>query len=282
MSTLRLEQIVIEDRLSKSNIASKVLKQIEDENTELKIEGYYAIAQLALNKYPEFLVDNDLQEIVYQVLSKVLLINNTELLTVTVGKIARCLEGDYLETVEFAASMLGALSDTTILDVELRGTYLVVVPHYELPESIKQYIVNTCYMPPMLVKPDKVTNRQNSGHITISKPLLLGKRVHSDPLNYTAINRQNSVCFNLDQRMLEILEESSKPLDTQDKKDSFKRNTIAYDKTYAHLAERPFYFTNNYDDRGRTYCGGWQVNYQGTDYKKAILNLAHKELIPLD
>jgi len=282
MSTLRLEQVVTEDRLAKSNIASKVLKRIEDEDTQLKVEAYFIIGQFVMSKYAHFLDDNDLQEIVYEVLSKVLLIESTELLTVTAGKIARAIDGSYLDCVEFAAAILGVLSDTSVLDIELRGEYLVIVSHYDLPEHIKQYIVNTCYIPPMLVRPELVTNNHSSGHITVDKCLLLGNRRHNHPLNYTAINRQNSVCFTLDERILGLVEESSKPLDTQKKRESFARNTIAFDATYTHLQGRHFYFTNNYDDRGRTYCGGWQVNYQGTDYKKALLNLAHKELIPLD
>ena len=34
-----------------------------------------------------------------------------------------------------------------------------------------------------------------------------------------------------------------------------------------------------YDYRGRTYCEGYYLNYQGNDYCKSILEFANKELI---
>jgi hypothetical protein len=240
------------------------------------------IAKAMHDTHWEFLEDNDVQEIVYSVLSTIALIDKTELLTVTAGKIARKLEGTYLECVELAASLLGTLSDTDVIDIELRGKYLVIVTHYMLPEDIKQYIVDTCYLPPMLVQPDEVLHGGTSGHLSFTKTLILKGNKHDLPLNYHATNRLNSVKFVLDERMLELEEESSKELDTQQKRESFARNLKAYNLAYVHLIGRPFHFTSNYDCRGRTYCGGWQVNYQGTDYKKSILSLAHKELIPLD
>ena len=43
-----------------------------------------------------------------------------------------------------------------------------------------------------------------------------------------------------------------------------------------------FYLTHKYDKRGRTYCQGYHVSYQGNTYRKAILQLADKELVPVE
>ncbi len=37
------------------------------------------------------------------------------------------------------------------------------------------------------------------------------------------------------------------------------------------------YLTHKYDRRGRCYASGYHINPQGTDYNKAVLQLAHKE-----
>jgi DNA-directed RNA polymerase len=39
------------------------------------------------------------------------------------------------------------------------------------------------------------------------------------------------------------------------------------------------YLTHRYDRRGRIYCTGYHVNEQGTDYHKAVLEFADKELV---
>jgi len=37
--------------------------------------------------------------------------------------------------------------------------------------------------------------------------------------------------------------------------------------------------THRYDKRGRVYCMGYHVNYQGTPWNKAVIELADKEMI---
>ena len=40
-----------------------------------------------------------------------------------------------------------------------------------------------------------------------------------------------------------------------------------------------FYFTHKVDKRGRLYCQGYHINYQSASYKKAMIELANKEII---
>ena len=274
----KLMQVLTEEKLSKSNIAKTVLEWIEADNSPIKAKATKAISK-TMRKNREFLTENDIEVITYTVLNCISTIDGTELLTVTAGKIARSLEGEYIPLVELAAKLLAGLSDTSVLDVELRGKHLVLVSKYELPEHIRQFILNTSYLPPMLCKPKRVSNNNTSGHLTVNKSLLLGNKWHKFPLNYRAINTLNSVKFELDPRIIELEETSSKPLDTKVKKDNFARNSIAYVATYNYLGNKSFHFPHNYDARGREYCSGWQTNYQGTDYKKASLSLVKKELI---
>ena len=45
------------------------------------------------------------------------------------------------------------------------------------------------------------------------------------------------------------------------------------------LEGNKFYFTWKFDSRGRMYSQGYHCNLQATEYKKAILNFSHEELI---
>jgi DNA-directed RNA polymerase len=38
-----------------------------------------------------------------------------------------------------------------------------------------------------------------------------------------------------------------------------------------------FWLTHKYDRRGRTYCVGYHINYQGTSWNKAVVEFANKE-----
>jgi DNA-directed RNA polymerase len=38
-----------------------------------------------------------------------------------------------------------------------------------------------------------------------------------------------------------------------------------------------FWLTHKYDKRGRTYCQGYHVSYQGNDYNKACIEFADGE-----
>jgi hypothetical protein len=40
-----------------------------------------------------------------------------------------------------------------------------------------------------------------------------------------------------------------------------------------------FCLTHKYDKRGRIYCQGYPVNYQGALWNKAVIQLAAKEIV---
>jgi DNA-directed RNA polymerase len=42
-----------------------------------------------------------------------------------------------------------------------------------------------------------------------------------------------------------------------------------------------FYLTHRYDKRGRVYCQGYHISYQGNAWNKSVIELADKEIIEL-
>ncbi len=76
-----------------------------------------------------------------------------------------------------------------------------------------------------------------------------------------------------------------KPKEGETKQDFEKRKRAfeKYDRTakdvMALLMQHSdrFWMTHRYDKRGRVYCQGYHVNYQGTPWNKAVVEFANKE-----
>ena len=58
----------------------------------------------------------------------------------------------------------------------------------------------------------------------------------------------------------------------------FYNSSVSVMEGIAELSD-VFYLTHKYDRRGRCYASGYHINTQGTDYNKAVIQLAHKEEI---
>jgi hypothetical protein len=82
-------------------------------------------------------------------------------------------------------------------------------------------------------------------------------------------------------RNLDKLKEGETHQEFEKRKRAFEK----YDKSAKHVIKlitgvtNVFYLTHRYDKRGRTYCQGYHVNYQGTAWNKACVEFAQKELI---
>ena len=48
------------------------------------------------------------------------------------------------------------------------------------------------------------------------------------------------------------------------------------------FAGKDIYLTHKYDKRGRVYCQGYYISYQGTDWNKAVIELSNKEIVSDD
>jgi DNA-directed RNA polymerase len=78
-----------------------------------------------------------------------------------------------------------------------------------------------------------------------------------------------------------------KPKEDEDYKEYQKRvkQFEKYDRTakdvmtHLEIADNEFYLTHKYDKRGRIYCQGYHVNYQGTPWNKAVIQFANEEIV---
>ena len=267
---LNLQQVVTEDRYSKQGVKELLFNEIDFgllAQTMECLQPWLKGAKTATIK------GMSLEDIAIQVLLVILTIRDTALFTSLVGMLTYKLTGSPTNNVITAGELLAKMSDCPLLILELRGQYIIASTPILLSDSSLARINRMAYVPPMLVEPKEVTDNKSSGHLRLKIPLILGKnKGHNLPQNYKFINNLNSIAFSLNEFILEYEEE----LTVHD------TTTIeAYNEVYNYLLENgnKFYFTNNFDNRGRSYCAGWQCNYQGTDFKKASIQLNTKELI---
>jgi len=73
-------------------------------------------------------------------------------------------------------------------------------------------------------------------------------------------------------------DKTNMPINT---KKSYKASSENLMSTLSVLSNGEFYLAHSYDHRGRHYARGYQLNYQGTDFNKASIEFANKEIIPV-
>lgn len=197
----------------------------------------------------------------------------------------------FFETAEECAKALEWVAvETDLVDYDVATSMFIV--KYDVSPDVRQLMTQYMYLPPMIVPPLPVTSNRGSGYLTnTSDSLILKQNHHDGDLALDSINRFNNVRFSLNQDVIRGIRNKRKNLDSPKDDESFqdyRKRVDAFEKferdcmhTFALLVNEgnEFYLTHKYDKRGRTYCQGYHVSYQGNDYAKAVLELADAEVV---
>ena len=144
---------------------------------------------------------------------------------------------------------------------------------------------------PMVVRPKKVRTNKDNGYLNSQGSLILKNNHHDDDVCLDHINRVNQVKFTINHDVARLVKNEWRNLDkpkegeSREDFDRRKRAFEKYDRTARDVMEiitrhgEEFYLTHKYDKRGRTYCQGYHVNYQGAAWNKAVVQFANKEII---
>ena len=214
---------------------------------------------------------------------------------------------DKVDAIQTMAEVIAMLSDTDLFDCRKTADGWVVLSRIGLDEEVLRYAYNAFYLPPMIIKPRTVRHNRDSGYITQrGESLILGyyENHHDDDICLDAINTLNSNEYELDTDLISSLSED--PLEITIEK--LQENAAAKDKYLSRFdAEKKlkqildtwddyqeecykiqtlmlyhgnkFYLQNKVDKRGRIYTSGYHLNVQGSSFKKAMINLAKKEIV---
>lgn len=175
--------------------------------------------------------------------------------------------------------------------VELNTQTKIFIVNFTISESVQQELDRFQFPLPMVIKPRKVENNEMTGYMLGHGSIILKDNHHNDDVCLDHINRVNRIRFRINQDTATMVKNRWRDLDRPkcgETKADFERRKRAFEK-YDRTAHdviglltkegNMFYMTHKYDKRGRVYCQGYHVNYQGNPWNKAVIELADKEIV---
>ena len=162
---------------------------------------------------------------------------------------------------------------------------------FEISADVQEELDRFQFPLPMVVEPKEVLDNRDTGYLTSRGSIILRNNHHGDDVCLDHINRMNKVklCINEDTALMvkNKWRNLDKPKSGETCEDFEKRRKafLKYDKVAKDVIGlliqegNEFYLTHKYDKRGRVYCQGYHVTYQGAAWNKAVIEFADKELI---
>lgn len=171
-------------------------------------------------------------------------------------------------------------------------------PHFNLfivratiSADVQEELDKFQYPLPMVVKPRLVRKNSDTGMLTAGGSLILKNNHHEGDICLDHINRSNAIEFCINFHVADMVKNQWKGLDKpksgepREMFDKRKKAFEKYDRTARDVMKiitehgNKFHLLHKYDKRGRTYCQGYHVNYQGAAWNKAVVEFANKEII---
>jgi len=175
--------------------------------------------------------------------------------------------------------------------VDWEPTLKIFVVKFEISPEVQEDIDRFQYPLPMVVEPKPITKNRDTGYFLNQGSVILRNNHHEDDVCLDHLNRMNEIRFTVNADTALMVKNKWRHLDKPkegETRDDFERRKKAfnkYDRTAKHVMallmqhSDHFHLTHKYDKRGRVYCQGYHVNYQGTPWNKAVVEFADKELI---
>jgi hypothetical protein len=183
------------------------------------------------------------------------------------------------------------LLNYTLRETDFQEDCYEFVVIYEIGARLQAELDRFQYPLPMVIPPKILKKNRDSGYLTGKGSVILRDNHTDEDVCLDHLNRMNQVKLALNLDVAQTIQNKWRNLDKQksdETYDDFKKRKKAFEK-YDRVAKdvlgilthekNEIYLTHKYDKRGRTYCQGHHVSYQGTDWNKAIIELAEKELV---
>jgi hypothetical protein len=206
----------------------------------------------------------------------------------TVPTIVGCLR-HHFDTVQKVASELERAVDANFVSYSSPDKQLIVI--YDISPHLQAELEKYQYPLPMVVPPKELQHNLDSGYLTGKSSVILRDNHHDDDVCLDHLNRMNQIAMSLNLDVAKTIQNKWKGLDKKAEDETwedFKKRQKAFSK-YDRVSKdvmrillkegNKLYLTHKYDKRGRTYCMGFHITYQGTDWNKAVIELHEKELI---
>ena len=308
------KQLELEQSLSRTNVNKWILEEIMSEavfttmfvnakelvDQYIKKDDYYASKQRRVNMlHDQFKFDYDIAEdIAIELFACVLPINNGKRTNEPIQGVATNLGlrlgyTNQLDAVKTGAELLAVCEPCGLYEIQSAFSpehdhdTATVVPKYMLSDDLIHKIHLTQYMPPMLHEPLEWHDTAFGGHLlNQSAPVLGHGNYVGQHVCFDVLNKLQSIAWTLNETMLCEEELPKEPLDMSDPLDLRKakqhnERVIQSKRVYDLILNEGnhFFFVWKYDKRGRMYSQGYDINLQGSEYKKATIEFANQELL---
>ena len=195
----------------------------------------------------------------------------------------------HFSTLQETADMLMKLAEMDLIDFDINRREFVVI--YGISEDVQEELDRYQFPLPMVVPPQPIRDNMDTGYILGRGSVILRNNHHDDDVNLDHLNRVNKIPFTINFDTATMVKNQWRNLDKRKEGESShefearKRAFEKYDRVAHDVMEKlvehgnRHFMTHKYDKRGRTYCQGYHVSYQGTAWNKAVIELADKEMV---
>jgi len=203
--------------------------------------------------------------------------------------------GSKTAAMQACANALIEAIEKDFVDYSIDREELVVrfLPSAEAQRDLERFQ----YPLPMMVQPKKLKSNFHNGYLSdmTGRSLVVLRAGRATDFYAQAdvcldhLERMNSIPLTLNLEVVQLIDNSWSDLDKKrpgETQAEFEKRLKAFEKydesskdviqALSQLRDK-FWLTHKYDRRGRTYCQGYHINYQGNPWNKAVVEFANKE-----
>lgn len=188
-----------------------------------------------------------------------------------------------------AADMLMLCAESDLINYDNQARQFIV--QWGISQDVQDELDRYQFPLPMVLEPRQLRENTDTGFLLGQGSVVLRGNHTRDDVNLDHLNRVNTIPFSIDfetaamiknqWKNLDKRKEGETPFEFNARKRAFEKyDRVAHDvmlKITEH--DNRHFMTHRYDKRGRVYCQGYHVNYQGTSWNKAVVQLADKEMV---
>lgn len=284
--------------LDASTVVQEDLDEIVDDIYQWLSTEFYTSKQTRLDALRAY-TPEQMRELMTKLLIGCTLCQEPELFTSITGKLAYRLGWDkHRDAIITVSELLVFLAQNQLIRLvkiqsggkgaKYNKQSIALQSKVAISEKLINYIRNSSYLPPLVCRPKTLTRNDQSGYLTFNDRVTLNGRIDGN-VSLDVINTQNQMALTLDlEFLLNIDEAPNKPLDTAKKvkawaelNEGTQRFCLMLHEQSQGNREHPgaIYFNHKIDLRGRMYCEGYHVNYQGNPWRKAMVELHEVQYI---
>lgn len=196
----------------------------------------------------------------------------------------------YFATAQEVAEELMKCVDADLADFDDETEMFIVL--YEVNKDVQEELDRFQFPLPMVIPPKELKENTDSAYLTAGRDSVILKsgNHHDGDVCLEHLNHINQIKLSINEKVMALVRNSWKNLDKKKADETvqeFRQRQRAFEKfdrtakdvmSLLLSEDNELYLTHKYDKRGRTYCQGYHVNYQGNPWCKATVEFADKEV----